>query len=211
MTEASEPRPILVAVPSRDGSAQLRSIEAFHYVGLATRRPVIFLMTEASNVPRARNGIHEALLQMGVSAATKIWWLDSDILFDGSAAPHLQAMMEEGDRRGRQVLVAAHYRMITGEWQGLVHRDQGQHVVPEALHAAETARTLGVEPRDVPAFRRMPKAATGFGLVYGATDPSYMWRADALGEDIHWWRDHPRAEVLWYERWWPLHKKVVAV
>ncbi len=191
----SDPAPIYLCLPTRDGTAQVRSLEAFHYLALSVRRPLLILMAEASNIPRARNGIHDGLRQLGIGRTQKVWWMDSDIRFDAGAVEHLAAMMRIGDEAGRHVLVAAHYRMVDGRFQGLRHREGDEHV----------------EPAPEGAVTRSPKGATGFGLVYGATDPAYVWHADAEGEDIHWWRDHPAAEVWWYEPWRPAHQKVVSL
>ncbi|MDG6957930.1 MAG: methyltransferase domain-containing protein, partial [Nitrososphaerota archaeon] len=43
--------------------------------------------------------------------------------FDAGAVEHLAAMMRIGDEAGRHVLVAAHYRMTDGRYQGLRHRE----------------------------------------------------------------------------------------
>ena len=190
-----DPAPIFLCLPTRDGTAQVRSIEAFQYLAMSLRRPLVILMAEASNIPRARNAIHDGLREMEIGRRQKVWWMDSDILFDAGAVDHLTAMMRIGDEASKNVLVAAHYRMSDGRYQGLRHRDGDAHV----------------EPTTEVTVTRSPKGATGFGLVYGATDPEYVWHADTEGEDIHWWRDHPQAEVFWYEPWRPVHRKVVGL
>lgn len=159
------------------------------------RRPLVIVLAEASNIPRARNGIHEGLKNAGVTKKTRVWWMDSDMLVQVDALPHLARMMEIGEREPLHVLVAAHYRMADGRWQGLMAREGDDHIAE--IPDAETSYCA--------------KGATGFGLVYGSTDPDYVWHADREGEDIWWWRDHPKAAVRFYNPWHPGHKKEVVL
>ena len=189
------PEPIFLCLPTRDGTAQVRSIETFELCALQLRRPLVIVMAEASNIPRARNGIHDGLRQAGLTATTRVWWMDSDMRFGVEALPHLQRMMAIGEREPLHVLVAAHYRMADGRWQGLLAREGDVHI--EALPDKESSYYA--------------KGASGFGLVYGSTDPAYVWHADREGEDVWWWRDHPGAAVRFYNAWHPGHAKEVVL
>jgi hypothetical protein len=188
------PAPLYLCLPTRDGTAAVRSVETFQFLALSLRRPLMIVMAEASNIPRARNAIHDGLRQMDVPPLTKLWWMDSDIVFTAEALPHLVRMMSIGDAEPASVLVAAHYRMSDGRWQGMAGPGFVEHV-------------SGPRPGREHSGRK--KDRSGFGLVYGVTDPEYVWMADTLGEDVHWWMDHPDARVIWYEAWGPLHRKGV--
>ena len=193
MSEAPPIHPLFIALPTRDGSAQVLTVQTLLALGAMVGHVPILLVPEASNIPKSRNYIQEYFREQK-KAGYWAWWVDSDILLTQNDLPHLQRMMAIAHETRKTV--SAHYRRTDGAWQGMATRKR-------------YGSTQVIRKPDVEFWES--DGMTGFGCVYGKFDSRYTFHADDIGEDVHYWLDHPGRTLIWYEGdgWNPIHRKDV--
>ena len=112
-------------------------------------------------------------------------WLDSDIVIPVEGVGRLQAALAWAEAAGAAVV--GDYRMATG-----------QHVLmatlPDDPFHHYTDEEMGALPKPYP---RVDLA--GFGLTYLPQPLTYEFYADTVGEDIHFWWDHPTLSIHWID------------
>jgi hypothetical protein len=189
MATVSGTATVSVALPSHDGRAEVATVvQLVRDLGRALGRPVDIHLGEASNIPRARNlclrQAERARAASGaaIGAGARLWllWVDSDIRFAPGAALALAAYMARAEREG--CAVAAHYRQADGRATFFARRGLA---VGSALTAADVAR--------LPDWAAIGMA--GFGVLYAPMEIGYVFHADEVGEDVHFWHDHPALEL----------------
>lgn len=173
------PSPFFIGCPSRDGQGLVQSVLALGHLEAWLQRPIAFIMGIGSNIPRARNGVMDQIRRdFGLQTHWVLWW-DSDILVTPDQIPAVAAMIRFGQEH--QMAVTANYRINTGEHvlmqtiDGTIHRftDQGLAALPEWA----------------------PIESTGLGFCYCPVEAEYIFHADRMGEDVHFWHDHPDLEL----------------
>ena len=170
--------PLLIGVPTPNGMGLMTSVLALAGLHQVLDRPVAFVQGEGGNIPRARNQVLATIrAQLGSGPVPVLWW-DTDIRVTDDQIPAVADMIRYGE--AHQVCVTAHYRMNTGE----SHLMRGDRTPGAGTHY--TAEELAVMPDWAPV------GMAGFGLLFIPQMPvDYVFRADNVGEDVHWWWDHP--------------------
>jgi hypothetical protein len=180
---AAVAQPLHVALPTHDGRAEVVTVTVLaRDLSAALGRPVQIHVGEASNIPRARNVcLRLAEAASGTGDGT-LWllWVDSDIRLPAQGVPGLARYIARAE--AEHVACAAHYRQADGRSTFFLRRGR---------MAGPALDVLGVS--------RLPDWAalgmSGFGLLYAPVEPGYVFHADDIGEDIHFWLDHPQAEL----------------
>lgn len=187
--------PLLVGVPTHDGRAMITSITALSRVGNILDRPVVFLIGEASNIPRSRNLVmDEARSRAEVKESAFILWMDSDIMIPASSVPAIvQAIMWSHDTQQNW---AAHYRMATGDSVLIAERsrDGARHYTMDELNAMDNFSSI---------------AMGGMGLSYICMPMDYVFHADVVGEDVNFFLDCPTIDLHYAKEVKIFHRKTV--
>lgn len=189
--------PLYIGLATRDGQAQITTLLELWMLGQELKRPVQLLVGEAGNIPRSRNKVMEEL-RKGVGDQGTAWvlWVDSDIIVPTGG----HRVMAEAIRwsEATHMAWAANYRM--GDGDNVLMRDRtGQgshHFTPEEL-------------AELPAWSEI--GMSGFGCCYLPMDVSYVFHADVLGEDVHFFLDHPELRLYYAKAISLKHKKTVAL
>lgn len=185
---------VLVGMPTRDGQALIQTLHELIALGHTLRVPVHFLVGEAGNIPRSRNLVMEQARARSFGSRTAwILWIDSDILIPRGG----NVMVAEAIRWSWETknAWAASYRMANG--QSVLMRDHdGGHYTPEELAS-------------LPAWA--PIAMSGLGCAFVQMDLDYVFHADVLGEDVHFFRDHPNLDLHYARDVRVNHRKVVTL
>jgi hypothetical protein len=188
--------PLHIALTSHDGRAEtITAIALARDLAPALGRAVEFHIGEASNIPRARNVcLRLAEAATADAPSIRLLWLDSDIRLDPTAMPTLARYIARADADG--TAFAAHYRQADGRSTFFLRR--GLMAGP-ALDCASVAR--------LPDWA--PLAMCGFGLLYAPVERGYVFHADDVGEDIHFWLDHPQTDLRYAKALGLRHHKAV--
>jgi hypothetical protein len=176
------PAPLNVAIPSHDGRAEVVTVVTLtRDLAEALSRPVHIYLGEASNIPRARNVcvrlVESVLGEAARSEPLWLLWVDSDIRLAAGAAPHLAHYLARAE--AERVAFAAPYRQANGRSTFFLRRAR---MAGPALEASAVQR--------LPDWSEL--GMCGFGLLYAPVEPGYVFHADDVGEDIHFWLDHPK-------------------
>lgn len=166
-------RPLHVALPTRDGTAEIATVLALPNLGALLGRAPRIHVSEAGNIPRARN---QALRTAEADdPADPLWvlWLDSDIRFVQGTVEALARYIARADQEGMGF--AAHYRR--GDGGSTFARGYGTE-----------ARMLDMEEVEALADWVLIDGA-GLGCAYLPMPRGYIFRADEWGEDMHLWED----------------------
>lgn len=166
-------------------------------LGQALRCPVHFLVGEAGNIPRSRNKVlEEARKHVGDQGTAWILWLDSDIVIPPGGHRALADAVRWSD--ATHMAWTANYRMATGENVVMRERtaDGAHHFTNAELAALPEWAEVGM---------------SGMGCCYLPTNAAYMFHADVLGEDIHFFLDHPDLRLHFAKHIEVKHKKIVAL
>lgn len=188
--------PLLIGVPTPNGMGLMTSVLTLSRLHRDLDRPVAFAQGEGGNIPRARNLVLASIREkLGPDPASVLWW-DTDIRVTEEQIPAVADMVRYGE--SHQVCVTAHYRMNTGDTH-LMRGDRtpgaGTHYTPEELAAMPEWSPVGM---------------AGFGLLFIPSMPlDYVFHADTIGEDTHWWWDHPDLPVVWSRAVQIHHRKAV--
>ena len=179
-----ETQPLIVGMPSRDGTGIVDSVLTLQRLGPLIDRPVAFAQGEMGNIPRARNEVlRQVAHAMGRGTYPMLWW-DNDIKIPPNQAENVAAMIQYGVEH--QVAVTVNYRMANGlsvMMKGHRVPGDGSHYTDEELRALPPWASIGM---------------TGFGLLFlPALSTDYVFHADQYGEDIHFWWDHPDLPLVW--------------
>lgn len=172
--------PIYIGIPTRDGTGDLRSFLTLLQLGKALPFELRLAASEAGNIPKARNEVLSSIRAQSPEqedSAQILWW-DTDIGVRGDSVIALAAMIIYGFEHG--YAMTANYRMNSGHsvlMKGNRTPGDGVHYTDEEIDALPDRACVGM---------------TGFGLLYIPQMPlDYVFLADKIGEDVHWWWDHP--------------------
>lgn len=189
--------PIYVGLPTRDGQAQIASMAELWMLGTYLKRTVHFLVGEAGNIPRSRNKVLEEARKNlpGVSRAW-ILWLDSDIVLPGGAHRAIGEALNWSE--ATQMAWAVNYRAADGTNVTMRERlsQSAHHFTDEELQTLPAYAEIGM---------------SGFGCCYLPMDLNYVFHADVLGEDVHFFLDHPELKLYYAKDINVKHKKIVAL
>lgn len=168
---------LLIGLPAHDGRVVALSVVELVHVGRLLHRPVRYFVAQAGNIPKARNHVMDAVRGYLDRAEGTAWvlWMDSDILIGGQAAA-IAAAVQHSEETGQAW--AADYRMADGG-HSLVKEAiayGGEHYTAEELAALAEWAPIGL---------------AGFGLCYLPMCLRYVFHADTLGEDVHFYLEHP--------------------
>ncbi len=176
---------LIVALPTHDRRAVVQSILELGAVGQQLRRRVRFVVSEGSNIPRSRNSVLEELRRQHPNVAN-LWvlWLDSDILiFPGSSTVISEAIRWA---ESTTACVVGNYRMADGQNVVMATRDS---MAPIKHYTDDELAAL---PGPYPEV-----GLAGLGFAYVPQTLAYQFYADGIGEDIHYWWDHPDPHLHW--------------
>lgn len=172
--------PLHVCLPTRDGTAQIATILAtLTTLREAVGRPVRFHLGNLGNIPRSRNRCMRGYEQDFDGDPLWALWIDSDIYLHPDDAPAAAPYIARAEAEG--VAFAAHYRQADGH--STLFRNRGpeeEALSEEEALALEDWSRLGV---------------SGFGLLYAPMPRGYVFHADEMGEDVHFWLEHPDMEL----------------
>lgn len=196
MATVQDKTPLILGMPSRDGTGIVDSILTFQRMGPALERPVAFAQGEMGNIPRARNEVlRQVKLNIGEGTYPMLWW-DNDIKVPPAQLDAVNAMITYG--LTHQVAVTANYRMANGlsvMMGGDRTPGSGAHYTDDELHAMDNWSSVGM---------------TGFGLLFvPAMSTEYEFHSDRYGEDIHFWWDHKELPLVWAKDVNVYHRKSV--
>lgn len=191
------PNPLIIAIPTADMRAVVPSILELHHVSQLLARPIRFAVAEASSIPRSRNAVLEQL-RTAHSDRSSVWvlWMDSDIVIAPDSARSIAVAIRWADEN--QAGIVANYRMTDGRSVLMTTRD------PET-----TKHYTDIELSQIEDFS--PIGMAGFGFLYLPPPLNYVFRSDLLGEDIHFWLDHPSLPLHWAKHIQLGHKKSVLI
>lgn len=174
---------LIVAVPTHDMRMVIPSLLELNAVGRQVRRPLQFVMGQGSNIPRSRNHILQQLRQLYPHRDTAwVLWIDSDIWIRPESALAIAEALEWAHQHEQAIV--GNYRMVNGASVFMHSRNpqDGRHYSDEEL-------------AQLPDYSEI--ALTGFGFAYVPQLLDYTFRADDIGEDIHFWWDHPEIHLHW--------------
>lgn len=182
------PPPLWCVIPSEYGQAQIETLRTLNRTANLLGRALVTVNPQAGNIPRARNlGMRQVRLthrEEGVPLPDRLWvlWVDSDIRVNGDQAEALAGYLARAEAEG--VAATANYNMFAGE-EGVISTMLRERSFGERASHYTVAEVEAMED-----WAELP-GLCGFGLLYAPMDPHYTFRADAHGEDVHFWRDHP--------------------
>ena len=192
----SEKTPLILGMPSRDGTGIVDSLITLPRLGPALDRPVAFAQGEMGNIPRARNEVlRQVAHNLGSGTYPMLWW-DNDIRIPPSQLDAVVDMVTYGLQNN--VAVTANYRMANGVtvmMKGDRTPGTGSHYTDAELRVMGEWPSVGM---------------SGFGLLFvPAMSTEYVFRADHHGEDIHFWWDHKDLPLVWAKEVTIYHRKSV--
>lgn len=172
--------PLLVGMPTHDNRAVIQTVMEFTQLGTPLHRPVQFLISRASNIPRGRNVVMDAARQATDIDPLWIFWVDSDILVLPGHTERLVEMIQYAEQH--QVGVTAHYRMDNGESMLMSDRTEtARHYTSDEVAAWPRWERLGM---------------AGMGFCYLPMPRAYTFRADTTGEDVRFFQDRPDLRLV---------------
>jgi len=179
---------IIVGIPTHDQRSLVLSILELTALSTLLHRRVQFVIGEGSNIPRSRNAVVEQIQRTQAGRATAwMLWLDSDILVPPGSAPIIAEAIRWAEVT--HVAIVGNYRMSTG--QSVLMDRRGPDGVPHHYTDAE----LAALPRPFPEV-----GLAGLGFTYCEQPLAYRFHADIVGEDTHFWWDHPELHIHWIPR-----------
>lgn len=189
--------PIYVGLPTRDGQGQIASLAELWMLGTYLKRTIHFLVGEAGNIPRSRNRVVEEARKHLPNAETAwILWVDSDIVLPPGAHRALGEAINWSE--ATQMAWAANYHMADGT--NVTMKDRS---ITEAYHYTD-AELAGLS-------EYAPIGMSGFGCCYLPINLNYVFHADVVGEDVHFFLDHPNLKIYYAKDINVKHKKLVAL
>lgn len=188
-----------IALPTHDGRMEIVTlIQLLNDIGPALGRRAQFHIGEAGNIPRARNicvRLAETALRRENPSAHGGWilWVDSDIRLIPGGAGAVAACIRRAEAEG--TAFSAHYRQADGRSTFSLGRAGGSEML-----TAQAAASL-------PDWSAL--GTCGFGFLYVPMTFGYVFHADESGEDVHFWREHPRLSLRFAKAIRLLHHKAV--
>ncbi len=189
---------LVVAIPTHDMRAVIQSLLEIGTVGQLLQRPLQFVVSDGSNIPRSRNTILHRIRDI-FPDRDRLWvlWLDSDIeILHGHAHAIQQAILWA---EAHQAGIVANYRMTTGQNVLIANRDPSEaahHLTDDELHQMEPFAEIGM---------------AGLGFAYIPQPIQYHFYADEIGEDMHFWWDHPDISLHYAKDIHLGHRKTVVL
>ncbi len=166
---------LFVVIASHDMRAVVPTVVELSRAGEALGHPTRFFVSEASNIPRGRNLILQQLRRKFPElSALPVLWVDSDIIIPAGQSHAIADAIRWSE--AHRAPVVANYPMADGRSVLIAERETGAHYTEDEL-------------RRLPDFAEVGMA--GFGFLYIEQPLSYAFHADYIGEDIHFWMDHP--------------------
>lgn len=174
---------LIVAVPTHDMRMVVPSLLELNAVGREAGRPLHFILGQGSNIPRSRNHILQQLRALYPHQDT-VWvlWIDSDIWIREDSAPAIAKALAWAHQHEQAIV--GNYRMGSGTSVFMHSRDP-----QDGRHYSD------IELAKLPDYSEI--ALSGLGFAYVPQPLDYIFRADAIGEDIHFWWDHPEIHLHW--------------
>lgn len=167
--------PLLVGMPTHDNRAVIQTVMEFTQLGGMLGRPVQFLISRASNIPRGRNVVMDAARQASEADPLWIFWIDSDILLLPGQLDKVARMIRTAEAQG--VGVTAHYRMDNGESMLMADRSMAAaHYTLDEITQMPRGATIGM---------------AGMGFCYLPMPRATLFHADQLGEDVVFFQQYP--------------------
>lgn len=187
--------PIFVGLPTRDGQAQITTLAELWLLGAYLRRTVHFLIGEAGNIPRSRNMVlEEARKNLPGEGTAWILWVDSDIV------------MSEGTHRA--LGEAINWSQATHmAWMANYKRADSVNTIMKDRRGTEPRYYTDAELVDLPDYAEVGMG--GFGCTYLPMNLNYVFHADTMGEDVHFFLDHPTLRIHYAKGLNIKHKKLV--
>ena len=186
---------LIIAMPTHDSRAVVQTMLELMQVGREMGRSVMVVSSEASNIPRCRNLVLDRIRKY-VSPPERPWvlWVDSDILIPPDSHRTIVEALTWAETHER--CIAANYMMGNGVPVLMRSRDpeQAYHYTPAELEEMPTYAEVGM---------------AGFGFVYLRQPLDYLFHADRVGEDVHFWWDYPDIRIYWAKQIRLGHKKSV--
>lgn len=175
---------LIVAVPTYDHRAVIQSVLELMTTADLLHRPIHFVIGDGSSSPRVRNTILESLQQKFPDRTTlwMLWWSSDIVLLPGSAPVLSQAIQWA---EAQQTCVVADY---PGEHGNTTLRPT---TAPVPVFSEWELMNL---PKPYPEVR-----LAGLGLAYLEQSLAYRFHADTVGEDLHFWWDHPDLHPHWID------------
>ena len=164
---------------------------------------LILISAHASNIPRARNQCMDTIRD-NPSKSIFMGWMDSDMVLptNENTIKHLDKMAWYAHGQ-KDAVVCCDYRtlMADNEFQMREYRTSG---------TANQELDRRKHPIFSESFTDMGySGASGFGLCFGYFPRDYIFHADTLGEDIHFWLDNKKTRLIRYNDFVPGHAKEV--
>jgi len=177
----SKPDQYFIALPADTLCAPIQTMIELNRLVNRLQVPVQFLLSSASNIPRARNYILQQLRRAQPEADT-CWtlWVDNDIVIPWNGHRVIATAIERAWDEG--VGWTADYAMANGD-----------SVLMRARHPAAHLHYTREELAALPDWH--PIGMTGFGLLFFAQPTHYVFHADVTGEDVHFWLEHPEVDI----------------
>lgn len=174
--------PLLVGIPTHDSRVVVHSMVELTNLANCLEGGIDIFTAEGGNIPRTRNMVMDQIRRVTPKGEDPVWvlWLDSDILLPAGSAAIIAQYVQEGRESMRAWL--AHYHMANG--QSVLMKDRtlyrARHYTHEELTTLPDWAEIGMG---------------GFGLAYLPMALDYKFHADAAGEDINYFLDHPDLTV----------------
>ncbi len=170
-----------IAIPADSLCAPIQTMLELTRLIQKIRVPVQFLLSTASNIPRARNSILNDLRQADPDALWQwVLWVDNDIVIPWDGHHAIAAAIERA--WNDHVGWTAHYPMANGE-----------SVLMRARKPMENIHYSREELPSLPDWT--PIGMTGFGMLFLQQPTRYVFHADVTGEDVHFWLEQPTLDI----------------
>lgn len=188
---------LVVCVPTHDKRVILVTILELLQAGAVLGRSVRFLVGEASNIPRSRNYILAQLRSVFPDEDShKVLWVDSDIIVPPKGHVAISRVLARADELG--VNVVANYLMANGQ--------------PVLMKSRSTRDAFHYSEAELAALDDFSEVAmSGLGFTYVQQPLKYTFHADAYGEDVNMWLDHPHIRLSYAKEVMLGHRKATAL
>lgn len=213
-------------LPSRNKTIRVDSaltLAYFQQVMKQYQYEVIFIDAQGSNIPRARNSCMD--LVRNNDEYIIMFWMDDDMVLptDETTVRHLMDMMGHvlADTKRRSIVACDYLTTMRDkdgnyEYQMRYYRtldDTNFAIYPYLKPYIENNIFTSCDIKESQLHSSIKSTshlgASGFGLCVGWFPTQYIFHADRLGEDIHFWYDNPDLELIRYNAFIPNHAKVV--
>jgi hypothetical protein len=189
--------PLYVGLPTRDGSGLITTMAELWMLGSYLKRTIHFLVGEAGNIPRSRNKVlEEGKRTSGGQQRLWILWIDSDIVLPSGG--HRAVGDAINWSQATQMAWITNYKMADG----------GNTLIRDRVSAGAHHYT-DAELQSLPEYAEV--GLGGFGCCYLPVELDYVFHADVIGEDVHFFLDHPELKLYYAKSVQVKHKKLVVL